>query len=81
MITAPGECAAEPGECAADVAPPAAGSGEVVVDVERAGICGAAAEFCTGEMAYLYWPQDRRPVRVTAQGPRPPHQRRKDPRR
>ena len=33
--------------------PPVAGPGQVVVDVERAGVCGTDVEFFTGEMAYL----------------------------
>ncbi len=36
-----------------DVDPPAAGPGEVVVDVERVGVCGTDVEFFTGRMAYL----------------------------
>ena len=28
--------------------------GEVVVDVERAGVCGTDVEFYSGEMAYLH---------------------------
>jgi threonine dehydrogenase-like Zn-dependent dehydrogenase len=31
----------------------AAGAGEVVVDIHRAGVCGTDLEFWTGEMAYL----------------------------
>ena len=31
-----------------------AGPGEVVVDVERVGVCGTDVEFFTGEMAYLH---------------------------
>ena len=36
-----------------EVAPPVAVPGEVVVDVERVGVCGTDVEFFTGEMAYL----------------------------
>ena len=36
-----------------DVAPPVAEAGQVVVDVERVGVCGTDVEFFTGEMAYL----------------------------
>ena len=32
---------------------PVAGAGEVVVDVERAGLCGTDIEFFSGEMSYL----------------------------
>lgn len=37
-----------------DVAAPVAGTGQVVVDVERVGVCGTDVEFFTGEMAYLH---------------------------
>ena len=36
-----------------DVAAPVADAGELVVDVERVGICGTDVEFYTGDMAYL----------------------------
>ncbi|MER5647700.1 alcohol dehydrogenase catalytic domain-containing protein [Streptosporangium sp. NPDC002524] len=36
-----------------DVEPPVPGPGQVVVDVERAGVCGTDMEFFSGEMAYL----------------------------
>ena len=36
-----------------DVSPPDAATGQVVVDVERVGVCGTDVEFFTGEMAYL----------------------------
>lgn len=36
-----------------EVPPPVAAPGEVVVDVERAGVCGTDAEFFSGDMAYL----------------------------
>lgn len=36
-----------------EVEPPAAGPGEVVVDVRRAGVCGTDVEFFTGGMQYL----------------------------
>ena len=47
VITGPG--AAE----VRDLPRPEPGAGEVVVDVERAGVCGTDVEFYTGEMAYL----------------------------
>lgn len=37
-----------------DVAAPVAGPGQVVVDVERVGVCGTDVEFFTGAMAYLH---------------------------
>ncbi|GAA2631101.1 alcohol dehydrogenase catalytic domain-containing protein [Dactylosporangium fulvum] len=47
-----------------DVPPPVAGAGEVVVDVERAGVCGTDAEFFSGEMAYLHTGQAAYPLRI-----------------
>ena len=47
-----------------DVAPPAAARGEVVVDVERAGVCGTDVEFFTGEMTYLHAGHAAYPVRI-----------------
>jgi threonine dehydrogenase-like Zn-dependent dehydrogenase len=58
VIRAPGEAGVE------DVAPPAAGPGEVIVDVERAGVCGTDVEFFTGEMAYLHQGHARFPMRI-----------------
>lgn len=43
-----------------EVPAPQAGPGEVVVDVERVGVCGTDVEFFTGEMAYLH--QGARPL-------------------
>jgi threonine dehydrogenase-like Zn-dependent dehydrogenase len=37
-----------------DVPAPVAGDGQVVVDVERVGVCGTDVEFFTGEMSYLH---------------------------
>lgn len=37
-----------------DVDPPTAQPGQVVVDVEWAGVCGTDVEYYTGEMAYLH---------------------------
>lgn len=37
-----------------DVAPPVATPGSVVIDVQRAGVCGTDVEFFTGEMQYLH---------------------------
>jgi threonine dehydrogenase-like Zn-dependent dehydrogenase len=47
VITAPGEAGVH------DVEPPEAAPGEVVVDVERVGVCGTDVEFFTGHMQYL----------------------------
>ena len=38
--------------------------GEVVVDVERAGVCGTDIEFYSGEMAYLHTGQAEYPIRI-----------------
>ncbi|MEU9834216.1 alcohol dehydrogenase catalytic domain-containing protein [Streptosporangium sp. NPDC048047] len=55
----------EPRRCSVlDVEPPAPMAGQVVVDVERAGLCGTDVEFFTGEMAYLHQGHARYPVRV-----------------
>jgi len=43
---------------------PEARAGEVVVDVERAGVCGTDVEFFTGEMAYLHTGQAAHPIRI-----------------
>src|SRR3954449_11731291 len=43
---------------------PVAVSGEVVVDVERVGICGTDVEFYTGEMAYLEQGLTHFPIRL-----------------
>jgi threonine dehydrogenase-like Zn-dependent dehydrogenase len=58
VITGPRESGVQ------DVAPPTAGPGQVVVDVERAGVCGTDVEFFTGEMTYLGDGQARFPVRI-----------------
>jgi threonine dehydrogenase-like Zn-dependent dehydrogenase len=47
-----------------DVEPPAAAPGEVVVAVERVGVCGTDAEFYSGEMAYLRDGHARYPIRL-----------------
>ena len=48
----------------ADVDPPVAGPGQVVVDVERVGVCGTDVEFFTGEMAYLHQGHAAYPIRL-----------------
>jgi threonine dehydrogenase-like Zn-dependent dehydrogenase len=47
-----------------DVEPPVAAPGLVVVDVERAGVCGTDLEFFTGEMSYLHDGQAAYPMRL-----------------
>ncbi len=47
VVTAPRQCEVQ------HVAPPSAGAGQVVVDVERVGVCGTDVEFFTGAMPYL----------------------------
>jgi 2-desacetyl-2-hydroxyethyl bacteriochlorophyllide A dehydrogenase len=47
-----------------DVDPPTAAPGQVVVDVERAGVCGTDVEFFTGEMAYLHQGHAAYPMRL-----------------
>ena len=47
-----------------EVAAPVAAPGEVVVDVERVGVCGTDVEFFTGEMAYLHSGQAVYPLRL-----------------
>lgn len=42
---------------------PVADDGEVVVDVERVGVCGTDVEFFTGEMAYLHEGHSSYPLR------------------
>ncbi len=58
VLTAPGEGAVQ------DVARPVPVAGEVVVDVERVGVCGTDVEFFTGEMAYLHQGHARFPMRL-----------------
>jgi threonine dehydrogenase-like Zn-dependent dehydrogenase len=48
VVTGPGEAGVQ------DVDPPVPAPGEVVVDVERVGVCGTDVEFFTGEMQYLH---------------------------
>ena len=46
-----------------EVRPLAAEPGQVVVDVERVGLCGTDVEFFTGEMAYLHQGHAAYPLR------------------
>jgi threonine dehydrogenase-like Zn-dependent dehydrogenase len=58
VVTAPGEAGVE------EVPEPVAAAGEVVVDVERVGVCGTDVEFFTGEMEYLRDGHSRYPLRL-----------------
>jgi threonine dehydrogenase-like Zn-dependent dehydrogenase len=58
VITGPGQAEVR------DIDPPVAGPGQVIVDVERAGVCGTDVEFFTGHMAYLRTGEERYPVRI-----------------
>lgn len=58
VITAPREAAV------VEVPRPAPAPGEVVVDVERVGVCGTDVEFFTGEMAYLHDGHAAFPMRI-----------------
>jgi threonine dehydrogenase-like Zn-dependent dehydrogenase len=48
----------------AEVVAPVPGPGQVVVDVERVGVCGTDVELFTGEMAYLREGHARYPMRL-----------------
>src|SRR5687767_906640 len=58
VLTGPGEAAVELVEA------PRAEPGEVVVDVERVGVCGTDVEFFTGEMQYLHDGHAHYPLRL-----------------
>lgn len=58
VITGPGR-----GEVA-DVPEPEPAHGQVVVDVERAGVCGTDSELFSGQMAYLDTGEARFPIRI-----------------
>jgi len=47
-----------------DVEPPTAAPGQVVVDVERVGVCGTDVELFTGEMAYFHQGHAAYPMRL-----------------
>jgi threonine dehydrogenase-like Zn-dependent dehydrogenase len=57
VLTGPGNAEVQ------DVHPPAAGPGEVVVDVERVGVCGTDLELFSGEMSYLHTGRSWYPLR------------------
>jgi threonine dehydrogenase-like Zn-dependent dehydrogenase len=58
VITGPSQASVQ------DVEPPVAKDGEVVVAVERAGVCGTDMEFYSGEMSYLHTGQAAYPIRI-----------------
>jgi threonine dehydrogenase-like Zn-dependent dehydrogenase len=58
VVTAPGEAGVQ------EVDAPVARPSEVVIDVERAGVCGTDVEFFTGEMAYLHDGHAQFPIRL-----------------
>jgi threonine dehydrogenase-like Zn-dependent dehydrogenase len=58
VLAAAGDCSVH------EVPSPVAVPGEVVVDVERVGLCGTDVEFFTGEMAYLHEGHARFPMRL-----------------
>jgi threonine dehydrogenase-like Zn-dependent dehydrogenase len=58
VITGPGRAEVRPTDR------PVPRPGEVVVDVERAGVCGTDVEFFTGEMSYLHTGQAGYPIRI-----------------
>ncbi|SEP67969.1 D-arabinose 1-dehydrogenase, Zn-dependent alcohol dehydrogenase family [Streptomyces sp. yr375] len=57
VLTAPGAYEVQ------ELPAPVAGAGEVVVDVERVGVCGTDMEFYTGAMAYLHQGHSSYPMR------------------
>ncbi len=58
VVTGPGAGGVE------EVDPPEPGPGEVVVDVERVGVCGTDVELFSGEMAYLHQGHAGYPLRI-----------------
>ncbi len=58
VVTGPRRTAVE------EVDPPVAAPGQVVVDVERVGVCGTDVEFFTGEMTYLHQGHAAYPIRI-----------------
>jgi threonine dehydrogenase-like Zn-dependent dehydrogenase len=57
VLSGPGRCAVQ------EVPAPAAAPGEVVVDVERVGVCGTDVELFTGELSYLQTGHSTYPLR------------------
>jgi 2-desacetyl-2-hydroxyethyl bacteriochlorophyllide A dehydrogenase len=58
VVTGPNRCEVQ------DVANPEPAPGQVVVDIERVGVCGTDVEFFTGEMAYLHQGHAAYPMRL-----------------
>lgn len=58
VVTGPGQSSV------VEVEPPVAEAGQVVVDVERVGVCGTDVEFFTGEMEYLKQGHAWYPIRL-----------------
>ena len=58
VITGPGQAEV------AEVPTPVAGPGEVVVGIERVGVCGTDVAFFTGEMPFLHDGNARYPMRI-----------------
>lgn len=57
VVTGPGRAGVQ------EVAPPVAAAGQVVVDVDRAGVCGTDRELFTGHMSYLHTGLSSYPLR------------------
>ncbi|XVU21404.1 zinc-dependent alcohol dehydrogenase [Actinoplanes sp. CA-054009] len=57
VFTGPGKAAVE------EVPPPVAGPGQVVIDVDRVGVCGTDVELFTGAMSYLETGESSYPIR------------------
>ncbi|GAA3442666.1 zinc-dependent alcohol dehydrogenase [Planomonospora venezuelensis] len=57
VVTGPGKAEVQETE------PPIAGPGEVIVDVERVGVCGTDMELFSGEMSYLHSGRSWYPLR------------------
>jgi threonine dehydrogenase-like Zn-dependent dehydrogenase len=57
VLSGPGRCAVQ------EVPAPTAAPGEVVVDVERVGVCGTDVELFTGELSYLQTGHSSYPLR------------------
>ncbi|MGZ4674495.1 MAG: zinc-dependent alcohol dehydrogenase [Ilumatobacteraceae bacterium] len=58
VVTGPHHCEVQ------DVDPPTPPLGQVVVDVDRVGVCGTDVELFTGEMAYLHQGHAAYPIRL-----------------
>ena len=58
VVTGPRQCSVR------EVEPPSPLPGQVIVDVERAGVCGTDVEFYTGEMEYLRQGHASYPMRL-----------------